>query len=325
MTVLLVASLVAAYMVIWAAYGFRYNAIPDGVGGLPMSQVLGADAPPLLKTLAGFAAENLLFPEAWLYGQLYTITNIHRAPTCSGYLPRRLWALFSGGVAGENPCADADFGRPSARRIFSSAAAQKNSMAGAVDTHRRLSRHRDELAHEYRPAPHPANRSLPMRCRRCNSHTPLAKRRGLEKSRNFVVGCWSLWNVFAVHPHYLAYFNELAGGAANGHKVLIDSNLDWGQDLKALKRWMDGQGVRKIWLLYFGTAEPAYYGIDAVRVPGAVLPPRLHLPPTHEVPTKLAISANYFYGAEIYATPREKEFSKPQNSPSRSPPSAIRF
>jgi hypothetical protein len=33
-----------------------------------------------------------------------------------------------------------------------------------------------------------------------------------------------------VHPHYLAYFNELAGGPANGSRWLIDSNLDWGQD-----------------------------------------------------------------------------------------------
>jgi len=35
-----------------------------------------------------------------------------------------------------------------------------------------------------------------------------------------------------VAPHYLAYFNELAGGPANGFKELADSNLDWGQDLR---------------------------------------------------------------------------------------------
>ena len=43
-----------------------------------------------------------------------------------------------------------------------------------------------------------------------------------------------------VAPHYLAYFNELAGGPANGFKELVDSNLDWGQDLKNLKLWLDG-------------------------------------------------------------------------------------
>jgi len=37
----------------------------------------------------------------------------------------------------------------------------------------------------------------------------------------------------------LAYFNELAGGPHNGDAHLIDSNLDWGQDLVRLKRWVD--------------------------------------------------------------------------------------
>jgi len=41
---------------------------------------------------------------------------------------------------------------------------------------------------------------------------------------------WLFASSFSVHPHYLAYFNELAGGPANGWRWLIDSNLDWGQD-----------------------------------------------------------------------------------------------
>lgn len=36
-----------------------------------------------------------------------------------------------------------------------------------------------------------------------------------------------------------AYFNELAGGASNGHAHLLHSNIDWGQDLLPLKRWLD--------------------------------------------------------------------------------------
>ena len=36
----------------------------------------------------------------------------------------------------------------------------------------------------------------------------------------------------AIHPHYLSYFNALAGGPEDGYNVLIDSNVDWGQDLK---------------------------------------------------------------------------------------------
>lgn len=32
------------------------------------------------------------------------------------------------------------------------------------------------------------------------------------------------------HPYYIAYFNELVGGPSQGHRYLVDSNLDWGQD-----------------------------------------------------------------------------------------------
>jgi hypothetical protein len=43
---------------------------------------------------------------------------------------------------------------------------------------------------------------------------------------------------------------------------LIDSNLDWGQDLIALKRFMDREGIENIWLAYFGNEDPATLGID---------------------------------------------------------------
>jgi hypothetical protein len=72
-----------------------------------------------------------------------------------------------------------------------------------------------------------------------------------------------------VYPHYLAFFNQLVGGPRNGNKWLVDSNLDWGQDLKPLKRWMDKNNVQYINLAYFGTADPAYYGIHCTHMPGA--------------------------------------------------------
>ena len=42
---------------------------------------------------------------------------------------------------------------------------------------------------------------------------------------------------------------------------LLDSNLDWGQDLARLGRWMERNGVEEIDLAYFGTADPEAYGI----------------------------------------------------------------
>ncbi|MCI0576133.1 MAG: phospholipid carrier-dependent glycosyltransferase [Chloroflexi bacterium] len=71
-----------------------------------------------------------------------------------------------------------------------------------------------------------------------------------------------------IHPHYLSYFNLLAGGPANGYNVLIDSNVDWGQDLLRLQEWMAANDVTQVKLAWFGTADPAYYGIAYEPLPG---------------------------------------------------------
>jgi Dolichyl-phosphate-mannose-protein mannosyltransferase len=97
-----------------------------------------------------------------------------------------------------------------------------------------------------------------------------------------------------VAPHQLAYFNELVGGPNRGHRYLLDSNLDWGQDLKAVKAYMEREKVPIIYLSYFGTAPPSYYGIRYQFVPGTW---PLESPPMEKVPVEaqrklLAISVN---------------------------------
>lgn len=71
-----------------------------------------------------------------------------------------------------------------------------------------------------------------------------------------------------LYPHYLAYFNPLAGGPANGRNILLDSNLDWGQDLLRLQDWMARNGVAEVKLAWFGTADPDYYGLRYEPLPG---------------------------------------------------------
>ncbi|MBI2465774.1 MAG: glycosyltransferase family 39 protein [Candidatus Sungbacteria bacterium] len=70
---------------------------------------------------------------------------------------------------------------------------------------------------------------------------------------------WLVIETVATYPYYLAYFNELAGGPANGYKYVADSNLDWGQDLKRLTQYVDKNGIDKIKLDYFGGGNPQYY------------------------------------------------------------------
>ncbi len=82
---------------------------------------------------------------------------------------------------------------------------------------------------------------------------------------------WYVGASWYIHPHYLAYFNELIGGPNNGYKYLVDSNLDWGQDLKGLKSFMQKNGISRINLGYFGTDSPARYGIAYDWLPSVVL------------------------------------------------------
>ncbi len=76
---------------------------------------------------------------------------------------------------------------------------------------------------------------------------------------------WYAASAAWIFPHHLAYFNEAAGGPANGYKLLGDSNLDWGQDLPLLKQWQDETGAGPVRLLYSWNGRPENYGIDHVR------------------------------------------------------------
>ena len=96
-------------------------------------------------------------------------------------------------------------------------------------------------------------------------------------------------------PHQLAYFNEFIGGPEQGYRYLSDSNLDWGQDLKGVKTYMEKENLPIIYLSYFGTAPPSYYGIRYQYVPGAwplEWPPSIEKVPTEVQRKVLAISVS---------------------------------
>jgi len=70
---------------------------------------------------------------------------------------------------------------------------------------------------------------------------------------------WLFAANFVIYPYYLAYFNEYIGGPENGWKYMIDSNLDWGQDLKRLKTFVDENNIKDIKVDYFGGGNLDYY------------------------------------------------------------------
>lgn len=70
------------------------------------------------------------------------------------------------------------------------------------------------------------------------------------------------------HPHHLAYFNEYAGGPIGGREHLVDSNIDWGQDLNLVRDFMREHNLPTIGLAYFGTLHPQDLGIEYSVPPG---------------------------------------------------------
>jgi Dolichyl-phosphate-mannose-protein mannosyltransferase len=67
----------------------------------------------------------------------------------------------------------------------------------------------------------------------------------------------------SIFPDYLAFFNAISGGPGNGPHYLVDSNIDWGQDVKKLREWLRAHGTDTARIWYFGNAQMDHYGIRA--------------------------------------------------------------
>jgi hypothetical protein len=121
---------------------------------------------------------------------------------------------------------------------------------------------------------------------------------------------WAVATLFAGHalssfttfPRYLSYFNVFAGGAAHGWRYLVDSNIDWGQDLPRLKSWMDGAEVRRVHLAYFGTGDPKAYGIEfeKLQLLDWLPPQKFRLPPKGDY---VAVSVTLLQGLHLREGP----------------------
>jgi hypothetical protein len=64
-------------------------------------------------------------------------------------------------------------------------------------------------------------------------------------------------------PDYLAYFNPAAG--SHPERVLVDSNLDWGQDLYRLADTVRARGIDSIRVHYFGSSQLSSVGLTNAR------------------------------------------------------------
>jgi len=105
---------------------------------------------------------------------------------------------------------------------------------------------------------------------------------------------WLILGTLAVAPHDLAFFNELAGGPAGGYRYLVDSNLDWGQNLWQLREWMTEHDVTEVYYAHYSPARPQAYGIEVKFLPPD--PRAVTFTPWQPAPGWYAIGATVLQG-----------------------------
>lgn len=110
----------------------------------------------------------------------------------------------------------------------------------------------------------------------------------------YVLIIWLIVGTVALAPHFLTFFNEIAGGARGGYRYLVDSNLDWGQSLWDLRRWMVENSEDHVYYAHYSPARPDVYGINADFLPPD--PRTVAFAPWNPAPGLYAIGATVLQG-----------------------------
>jgi hypothetical protein len=261
-----------AIVVLWAFYGFRYAARP---GGMPLSPSLAEYARGLkgVEPHAYLALARLhILPESYLYGlvDVRLISDSFSTYIFGKVYEHGVWFYF-----------------PAAFIIKSTAALMGLLLlAGFAIVTRKLRARREIFFLTIPPVLYlliATGTGLDIGARHILPMYPflsvliggaaLALAHG-DRRWAYVVGLLLAWHAVSsarAYPNYLAYSNEFWGGPANTYKYLTDSNTDWGQQLKAVKKYLDNRGVKDCWFAYF--VEPSIhfsaYGIPCKPLPTA--------------------------------------------------------
>jgi len=116
-----------------------------------------------------------------------------------------------------------------------------------------------------------------------------------------------------IYPHYLSYFNLLAGGPDGGYRYLADSNTDWGQAYRDLARFQQEREIGPVRLSAFIFYDPAIYGVEYEPLTPmrgdtpAVFPSRFNPPPGDYVISATTLDGIPLADPEMYDWFRKRE------------------
>jgi hypothetical protein len=323
---LIAGTVVCVWVVIWGAYGFRYEAVnpalnnvPDAGMQLPWAGILGQGGFGL--KVIGVCRDLKVLPEAYLYGMAFVI--IHSATRVNLFFGSyntagTVW-FYPGMVLVKTPLAGLV--------LLGWAMLAVGLRVGKAALDRAL---RPKTgAFIYRAWPWLALGGLftlgamasPLNIgiRHLLPAFPagviligmLASRRYAFKHpgvpfRRHLIGVAGLAlaagvSALAAWPNYIAYFNPVAGDPATVYRRFGESNLDWGQDLSGLAAWAREHGFEqgkpgpegmRFFTSYFGSARVKAYGVPGDVLPGFFTQPDTSVPPIGYAPGVYAISCN---------------------------------
>ena len=256
---------VAVVACIWASVGFRYEAANPALPIAGLGQYRSLDLASRQAGSVGVACrwlgERRLLPEAWLYGLCHVLigAKLRNAFALGLYSHRGWWWYFPLCLAIKNTL-------PGLALVA----------AGVVAWCREAVR-RSRVAYDCTPL---VVMLIVLWGTFISSHLNIGERHLIPAYPPLLIlagGLWRLattraWRVVVAglailhaadtlgrYPVLLPYFNQLVP-SDRAHWWLVDSNLDWGQGLPSLDRWLATHQARSepVYLAYFGGALPEH-------------------------------------------------------------------
>lgn len=259
-----------SYVVLWSLYGFRYAARPSGLSLNPplleLVKRMGQNSSAIVWQLAHWH----LLPESYLYG-LADLSSQSTLPTYifGKYYPAAQWFYFPSIFIIKStlaflafcclaPLGAAHWGKQFRREMLFLVIPSAFYLAVAMSSGVNFG-----VRHLLPVYP------FLIILVSFAAWNLGSRHRALAALVAALVVCHVASSVRAF-PNYIPYANELWGGPAHSYEILTDSNVDWGQGLKAMKVYIDQRQIKNCWLASFGASviDVSYYGI-----PCNVLPP----------------------------------------------------
>jgi hypothetical protein len=261
---LIVAAGLVSWVMIWACYGFRHNISPDPAISQRMAWQRYWDRGGLMNGIGKVAKEWHIVPESYTYGLLFVpLGTEKRDAFLMGELSRtggwRYYFLVSFLVKTPIPLLIFILlGFFFMRRYGAGLVAEFMLLCPVIFFLLLASVNTLNIGNRHILPIYPFLIVFASKVARVFAE----QRQRIWAAAYSLLLAWYVAGTLFLYPHFLTYFNEIAGGPNKGYEWLADSNIDWGQDLKGLAEYMRQRPAEPFYLAYFGSARPEYYGLQ---------------------------------------------------------------